>query len=105
MNSLLLQRVTATVAIHRWATSHADRCTWLVECLTRHSRNDWGELDDTVSAANAAAIDTHQGRVFSAYRVPTSLATIDTPDDHVWIITDEIGDASSPVTILWPSDY
>ncbi len=102
MNSLLLQRVAATATIHRWATSHEDRCTWLVECLTRHSRHDWGDLD---AAANTAVIDMRRGRVLSAYRVPTSLATIDAPDDHVWIITDEIGDASSPVTILWPSDY
>lgn len=105
MNSILRQRVAATASIHRWATSHQDRGTWLVECLTRHSRLDWGVLDEADAATNAAAIGMRRGRVLSAYRVPIPRATMDTPDDHIWIITNEIGDESSPVTILWPSDY
>ena len=105
MNRLLRQRVVATAAIHRWATSHDDRHTWLVECLTRHSGHDWGDLDEYDAAANTAAIDARRVRVISTYPVPTWLATIDTADDHVWIITDDVADASSPVTILWPSDY
>ncbi len=56
-------------------------------------------------AANAAAIDLRRGRLLSAYQVPMPLAKIDTPDDHVWIITEKTGDESSPVTVLWPSDY
>ena len=54
---------------------------------------------------NSAAVDAHKGRVLSTYPVPTWLATIDTPDNHVWIITDDLADASSPITVLWPSDY
>jgi hypothetical protein len=43
--------------------------------------------------------------VLSTYRVPVWLSTLDTPDDHVWIITDYLGDPSGLVTVLWPSDY
>ena len=105
MNSLLRQRVVATAAVHRWAASHDHRCTWLVECLARHGRHDWGDLDEQDVAMNSAAVDAHKGRVLSTYPVPTWLATIDTPDNHVWIITDDLADASSPITVLWPSDY
>lgn len=105
MNSLLRNRVTTTTAVHRWATSHENRCAWLVECLTRHSRHDWGDLDEHDAAANSAAVSGRRGRVLSTYRVPVWLSTLDTPDDHVWIITDDLGDPSSLVTILWPSDY
>ena len=102
MINLNTARVTATPALHAWATTHPDRCTWLVECLDRHHRDDWGDLDDHDHAANVSAVVNADGRIVSNYPLPDHL-TGASPDSTVWIITDQ--DEAPVITVLWPSDY
>ena len=43
--------------------------------------------------------------MLSRYPVPDWLSDPTTPDDAVWIITDDTADPSGVVTVLWPTDY
>jgi hypothetical protein len=95
--------VTATSTIHRWSSGNEYRCAWLVECLTRHIADDWGDLDPADQAANTRAIINSDGRVMSAYPVPAHLAGGHL-DPTVWIITDDL-DQPPTTTVLFPSDY
>ena len=46
--------MSASATMHAWAAGHDYRCAWLVECLNRHTADDWGDLDpdDRVSPAS-----------------------------------------------------
>jgi hypothetical protein len=67
--------------------------------LNRHARGDWGDLDETDKAANAAAIASG-ARLMSAYLLPDG--------QRLWIITDaEIDDQHhrQATTFLLPDEY
>lgn len=70
MIDLCNARVNASVTVHTWAAGHDYRCAWLVECLNRHTADDWGDIDPHAQAANTRAITNSDGRIISAYPVP-----------------------------------
>jgi len=75
---------------------------FVFDSLMRHSRCDWGEMDDEDLRANFQSINERDdeghlpGRLFSAY---------DYKDDasaRIWIITEW---DESVTTVLFPGDY
>lgn len=74
--------------------------------ITRHSNNDWGDVDEEDKATNDRAVssemsDTHgttdedyRARVVSSYKLPSGLM--------IWIITEW---DRSVTTVLLPSEY
>ena len=96
--------VVITAYVAAWADDDIERQAWLAGCLARHDNSDWGDLDDEDRAANQLALRGHEGRLFSRFVVPDSLAA-DSDEEAVWIITDDLEDPDTATTILWPSDY
>jgi hypothetical protein len=66
MIDLCNARVNASATVHGWAAGHDYRCAWLVECLNRHTADDWGDIDPHDQAANTRAITNSDGRIISA---------------------------------------
>ena len=62
--------------------------------LARHARGDWGEVDKEDWAANDRDALSGDGRVLSAYTLPT--------DDRLWVITEW---DRSVTTLLLPEEY
>ncbi len=70
-----------------------------LQYLRRHAAGDWGDLDETDKAANAAAL-TSGARIMSAYTLPDGT--------KLWVITDaEIDDNHhrQATTFLLPDEY
>ena len=70
-----------------------------LQYLRRHAAGDWGDLDETDKAANAAAI-TSGARIMSAYTLPGG--------QKLWVITDaEVDDQHNrqATTFLLPDEY
>jgi len=68
--------------------------------LTRHRRNDWGDLSADDAALNGAALADGNHRLFSSYHLDPEA---DDPEaNRLWIITEH---DRSVTTILLPSDY
>lgn len=66
---------------------------WRTDCLLRHLRCDWGDVDPSDARANQDAL-LEGGRLVSAYRHPTA--------GVLWIITE--ADRGS-TTLLLPEEY
>lgn len=83
-------------ALGRNAVTPAAQATFsidtLLACLLRHSRGDWGNLDEHDDRANTEG--THTGdRLLSSYELP---------EGTLWIVTEA---DRSVTTMLLPSDY
>jgi hypothetical protein len=100
VNELIQHVVTRRVL--EWAGTDDDRHAWIVDCLARHHRHDWGDVDHHDWAVNDRALACRAGRLLSAYDAPDR---VDPPDGQLWIITEDLDDAETITTILWPSDY
>ena len=92
----------ATSRIVGWASDQPERHAFVLDCLARHHRHDWGDLDPHDWDLNDRAVGCQSGRVLSTYVVPAELAPLDA---SLWIITDDLESADAPTTILGPSDY
>ncbi len=75
------------------------RPTDVSECLNRHSRGDWGNLDLADHKRNNEAV-IQGDRILSSYFVPSSRNDLDVI--NVWVITEA---DRSATTVLLPSDY
>lgn len=65
----------------------------ILDCLTRHSRGDWGTVDTEDRAANDRAADSGEERILSVYLIGRT---------KIWIITEW---DRSYTTILLPNEY
>ncbi len=93
-NSLFpLGHLVMTVGIQELMVEQGVRVHGL---LDRHAAGDWGEMEPGDLCANDYALKHGEVRIFSSYDVPES------PDDKVWIITEE---DRSVTTVLLPSEY
>jgi len=66
--------------------------TKFVELLKRHSKGDWGDVDNHDKKINDSAVK-HGGRILSSYKVN---------EKEVWVITED--DRSSTIMIT-PEEY
>jgi hypothetical protein len=71
--------------------------TTLAEYLTRHLRGDTGDLDVEDRALNVRAMRRGDGRVLSAYTLPTGT--------RIWLITTLLAGQGCETTILLPEEY
>jgi hypothetical protein len=97
--------VVMTAHVAWWVDEQPDRLTWILDCLHRHNRGDWGDLDPDDQAANNHALRHQDGRILSNYPIPTNLIDETINDNAIWIITDDLDDNEAPTTVLWPSEY
>jgi len=72
----------------------ADKVFDLLECIDRHKRGDWGNLDEDDKMLNDSAVEDG-GRIISAYEIGENKVKI-------WIITEA---DRSYTTILLPEEY
>lgn len=73
--------------------------TWRTDCILRHLRGDWGDVDQSDARANNEALQDG-GRLVSAYAHPASRA-------RLLIITEAVGDDGQRphTTLLLPEEY
>ena len=74
---------------------------YLMECLARHARGDWGDICPDDAALNDAAL-RHGSRILSAYPLNPRTPCTGSGDDRLWIITEA---DRSATTFLLPSEY
>ena len=104
-----LGHLVATRATDRLLMSHETGRAFVMSCLRRHERGDWGDLDRHDAEANDLALVTG-ARILSSYLIPEQIrrdAGDGVGDDRLWIITEaeNSGGARSQTTVLFPSDY
>lgn len=87
-----------TCNIHYWANSKA-KMDFINNCLDRHMRFDWGDVDADDWYTNDAAISTDD-RLLSAYNIPEDMQDHE-GDTKILIITEA---DRSATTILFPSE-
>jgi len=97
--------VVLTAYVAHWADDHIGRLAWIADCLRRHNRRDWGDVDDHDGFSNDLALRTAAGPLLSRYPVPDELTDPTIDDDTIWIITDDVCDPDAITTILWPSEH
>jgi len=90
--------IVASRGVYDLACQNPDFAQFIHDCLNRHVKRDWGDLDDEDKQANDQALKEGT-RLLSAYyddRFPKNgVATI-------WIITEA---DRSATTILFPDEY
>lgn len=90
--------MTAGVSLWVGEVGPNDRSRFLGDCLARHMRADWGDLDlDDRQANDRAVVDG--GRILSRYVVPAELVA---PDGVIYVIKEW---DRSATTILFESEY
>lgn len=65
----------------------------VADAYQRHLRCDWSEMDPEDAEANRLAVETGEGRIFSAYQYGNR---------RVWVITEA---DRSATTVLLPEEY
>lgn len=72
---------------------------WRTDCLLRHMRADWGDVDPSDARANNEALQDG-GRLVSAYAHPASRR-------RLLVITEAVGDDGqrNHTTLLLPEEY
>ncbi len=100
-----LGQLVATRAIDEWLMSHDSGSWFVLMCLRRHERGDWGVLHSHDASANDAAL-LNGARILSSYSIPQQLLA-GSVDERLWIITEaeDSRGVRSHTTVLFPSDY
>ena len=97
-STIPLGQVIATRGVHDLANENPEFAKFMQNCLNRHVKGDWGDVDEEDKQTNDDALK-HGMRVLSAYnddRFPKNgIATI-------WIITEA---DRSATTFLFPDEY
>jgi hypothetical protein len=80
-----------------------DACSpaYLIECLSRHARGDWGVVCAEDAATNDEALKLGN-RVLSAYPIDPAKPSKGYGENTLWIITES---DRSVTTFLLPSEY
>ena len=73
---------------------------FVLRCVKRHIRNDWGDLGAEDKRENDYAVDRYL-RILSAYNLPFKVRDFGS-DKKIWVITEA---DRSATTVLWPSEY
>ncbi len=75
---------------------------FILNCLSRHSKKDFGDLEQEDIESNLDALD-NGGRLLSSYIIPTNIYDSNLMmNNKIWIITEAERDYT---TILFPSEY
>lgn len=101
MKALRLGRFVVSSTIAEFARAEPAFGAYLLECVTRHQRGDWGDVDPEDRRLNDLAHRAGDARILSVYRLPGDFLRL-APDGKFWLITEA---DRSATTALWPSDY
>ena len=71
---------------------------FVLKCLERHKKGNWGNCSKEDIETNEAALKSGD-RLFSVYKIPKTLKM---RKDKIWIITEA---NRSATTVLFPSEY
>lgn len=74
---------------------------YLIQCLGRHARGDWGCVCEEDAQTNEAGV-CGNGRLFSAYPIDETKPCEGFGDNTLWIITEW---DRSVTTFLLPNEY
>ena len=94
-----LGQLVATAGVAEAMESCESFRQFILSCLGRYTKGDWGELEEPDKEMNDEAL-TDESRILASYKMPAEIP-IDYAD-KVWIITES--DRSS-TTILFPEEY
>ena len=86
-------QIVMTYGVSELYEVNTDFALFVVTCMARHARGDWGTVDAEDKAENDLSVTRHL-RLLSAYESPLH--------PKLWIITE--ADRSS-TTVLFPSEY
>ena len=93
MTKFPLGKIVVTNGVHEWSLVKSEFYHFVIGCLKRHARGDWGNLTPEDRKQNELALKDGS-RLFSAYE------TRDLP--KIWIITEA---DRSATTVLFPDEY
>ena len=93
-----LGTVATTRAIYSVMLDSPRFSAFVADCIGRHARKDWGDLDDDDKRANELDLATG-GHIFSAYNIPASCP--ETRDGKIWI---ETGADRAHTVVMFPSE-
>ena len=82
-----------TAAVNERIAEDTLFAVWVIACLKRHARGDWGDLSAEDRQENDLALGKYL-RIFSAYEHKSL--------PKIWIITEA---DRSATTVLFPEDY
>ncbi len=103
--NLELGRTVVTGGVDRTMGTDPGFAQFVANCLTRHQRGDWGDIEPADAEMNRDALTNQSGRLMSTYPLPepTRVTTNFGPqtETHLWVITDP----GPTTTVLWPSEY
>lgn len=77
---------------------------YMVACLARHARGDWGICDAYDRGVNDTMSRLVAGRVLSAYPIDPDKPSLGYGSNTLWIITEWSGD-DRRTTLLLPDEY
>ena len=99
-------QITLTGDIEAQIAQDAKFGTFVAECVMRHIRGDWGDIDPQDERTNDEALQ-NGGRVLSAYRYTAGVTSLMVDDIvRIWIETDEHVDAlTRQTTVMFPGEW
>lgn len=102
--SFALGHIVATQGLAGFMQSSPEATAFCFECIDRHRRGDWGNLEAVDRKLNDLAVLDGCLRLLSAYQLPDCDTLRNAADGEckLWIITE---DDRSATTLLWPSEY
>lgn len=94
MRAFALGQVVMTAGVIQKVDNDPDFAAFILSCMVRYKKNDWGTLDKEDKAENDRAL-VLGNRLLAAYIYPAD-------NTKIWIITEW---DRSVTTILFPSEY
>ena len=101
--SFSIGRLVQTIGIVQATSKNSKFYLFLMNCITRHKSNDWGDCCEEDWKNNDAAVIVGE-RILSVYNLPEDFKSLgqNSRDNRIWIIT-EWNRTNS--TVLFPSEY
>lgn len=91
--------LTSTIGINEEMQNNSAFAEFCQNSFERHSKEDWGDLDEEDLESNNFALENKE-RILSSYRLPKNISVDN--ESKIWIITEW---DRSVTTILFPSEY
>lgn len=91
--------LNTTIGINEEMQNNSAFAEFFQNSFERHSKEDWGDLDEEDFESNNFALENKE-RILSSYHLPKNI-TIEN-ESKIWIITEW---DRSVTTILFPSEY
>ena len=96
-------QIVLTARVNERMAGDAQFAKFVAECVMRHIRVDWGDLDPQDERVNDVAL-LNGDRLLSAYRYMGDVTSLVTDDIvRIWVITDGVISDLTPVGVILPS--